>query len=51
VAELHEYEGSGHLFTDESRPDEFDPRATEALWTHVDAFLRSLRLAAAGGGR
>lgn len=40
VAEFHEYEGSGHLFTDASRLDEFDPRATEALWTHVDAFLR-----------
>ena len=41
-AEFHEYAGSGHLFTDASRPDEFDPRATEALWTHVDDFLRNV---------
>jgi dienelactone hydrolase len=27
-AEFHEYVASGHLFTDASRPDEFDPRAT-----------------------
>jgi len=46
VAALHEYVGSGHLFTDPSRPDEFDPRATEALWTHVDDFLRNISRAA-----
>ena len=41
-AEFQEYAASGHLFTDASRPDEFDPRATEALWTHVDDFLRNI---------
>jgi dienelactone hydrolase len=41
-AEFHEYVGSGHLFTDASRPDEFNRRATEALWTHVNDFLRNI---------
>lgn len=41
-AELHEYDATGHLFTDASLPDEFDPRAAEALWTHVDEFLRNI---------
>jgi dienelactone hydrolase len=41
-AEFHEYVASGHLFTDASRPEEFDPRATEALWTHVDDFLQTI---------
>lgn len=45
-AEFHEYVASGHLFTDASRPDEFDPRATQALWTHVDDFLRNVERAA-----
>jgi dienelactone hydrolase len=40
--ELHEYVGSGHLFTDASRPDEFDSRATEELWIHVDEFLQRI---------
>jgi dienelactone hydrolase len=31
--------GSGHLFTDASLPDEYDPRATERLWVQVLAFL------------
>src|SRR3712207_6000004 len=39
-AEFHEYAGAGHLFTDASRPDEFDAHATEVLWDHVDEFLR-----------
>ena len=45
-AEFQEYVASGHLFTDASRPDEFDPRATEALWTHVHDFLRNIPRAA-----
>jgi dienelactone hydrolase len=45
VAEFHEYAGAGHLFTDASRPDEFDAHATEALWDQVDDFLRKVTLA------
>jgi dienelactone hydrolase len=41
-AEFHEYAVSGHLFTDASRPEEFDPEATEMLWKHVHDFLRKL---------
>jgi dienelactone hydrolase len=41
-AEFHEYIASGHWFTDASSPDEFDPRATEALWSHVDSFLQNI---------
>jgi dienelactone hydrolase len=41
-AEFHEYAGSGHLFTDASLPDEFDATATDALWSHVDDFLRKV---------
>lgn len=33
-----DYSGNGHLFTDSSRPDEFDPGATETLWERVLAF-------------
>jgi dienelactone hydrolase len=40
--EFHEYVASGHLFTDASLPDEFDARATEELWVHVDDFLRNI---------
>jgi dienelactone hydrolase len=40
--EFHEYALSGHLFTDASRTDEFDPEATEMLWNHVHDFLRKL---------
>jgi dienelactone hydrolase len=40
--EFHEYVGSGHLFTDASLPHEFDARATEELWRHVDDFLRKI---------
>jgi dienelactone hydrolase len=42
-AEFHEYAGAGHLFTDASLPQEFHAQATEALWTHVDDFLRKVR--------
>jgi dienelactone hydrolase len=41
-AELHEYAGSGHLFTDPSLPGEFDAGATELLWKNVQDFLEEL---------
>lgn len=33
-----DYPGKGHLFTDASVPDEFDPDAAEMLWQRVLAF-------------
>jgi dienelactone hydrolase len=38
AAELFEYPGSGHLFTDASRADEYDPGSAELLWQRVLAF-------------
>lgn len=38
-AEFHEYAVSGHLFTDASRPGEFDAEAAEMMWKHVRNFL------------
>ncbi|HEV2088144.1 MAG TPA: dienelactone hydrolase family protein [Cryptosporangiaceae bacterium] len=32
---LFDYPGTGHLFTDPSLPDEYDPEATELLWQRV----------------
>jgi dienelactone hydrolase len=33
-----DYPGAGHLFTDGSLPDEYDPEAAELLWERVLAF-------------
>jgi dienelactone hydrolase len=40
TAEYMQYPGRGHLFTDESLPNEYDAVATTALWTHVVRFLQ-----------
>ena len=40
--EFHEYAASGHLFTDESLPGEYDAEACALLWKHVHDFLDSL---------
>jgi dienelactone hydrolase len=40
--ELVEYDGVGHLFTDPSLPAEYDPTATELLWSRVLALLAGL---------
>jgi dienelactone hydrolase len=37
--ELFDYPGAGHLFTDPTLPDEYDPEATELLWSRVLPFL------------
>jgi dienelactone hydrolase len=37
--EVFDYEGTGHLFSDPSLPDEFDPAATELLYERVLRFL------------
>jgi dienelactone hydrolase len=37
-AELFEYPGDGHLFTDASRPDEYDAESAALLWSRVLAF-------------
>jgi dienelactone hydrolase len=42
-----EYPGAGHLFTDPSLPDDYDPEATDLLFDRVVGYLRSLDLAAA----
>ena len=40
TCDVFDYPGSGHLFTDESRPDEYDAQSAELLWTRVLEFLR-----------
>lgn len=37
--ELFDYPGHGHLFTDPSLPDEYDPASTSPLWNRTVAFL------------
>jgi len=39
--EVFDYPGSGHLFTDSTLPDEYDPVATEKLWERVLAFVQA----------
>jgi len=39
--EVFDYPGSGHLFTDPTLPDEFDPVATETFWSRVLPFVRA----------
>jgi dienelactone hydrolase len=41
VLEVVDYPGSGHLFTDPTLPDEYDPVATEDLWARVLPFVRA----------
>jgi dienelactone hydrolase len=36
--QLFDYPGRGHLFTDASLPEEYDPEAAEQLWQRVYAF-------------
>ncbi len=36
--EAFDYPGRGHLFTDASLPDEYDPSSAELLWKRVLAF-------------
>lgn len=38
--EVFDYPGSGHLFTDASLSDEYDPAAAELLWERVEEFCR-----------
>ena len=39
--EVFDYPGTGHLFTDPTLPDEYDPVATETLWSRVLPFVRA----------
>lgn len=39
--ELYDYPGSGHLFTDPSRPGEYDAEASELAWSRVLPFVRA----------
>ncbi len=43
--EYVQYPGSGHLFTDPSLPDEYDPAAAARLWRRVLAFLAAIEVA------
>jgi dienelactone hydrolase len=39
--EVFDYPGSGHLFTDPTLPNEYDPVATELFWSRVLPFVRA----------
>ena len=39
TVEYHQYPGDGHLFTDPSRPGEYDPTASSQLWAQVLRFI------------
>jgi dienelactone hydrolase len=39
--EVFDYPGAGHLFTDSTLPAEYDPLATEALWSRALPFVRA----------
>ena len=43
-AEQHDYPAHGHLFTDPSRPEEYDASSAELLWTRVLRFLDDLEV-------
>ncbi|MPZ53757.1 MAG: dienelactone hydrolase [Acidimicrobiia bacterium] len=38
-AEVFDYPGSGHLFTDSSKTDEYQPAETEEFWPRVHDFI------------
>jgi len=40
--EVFDYPVGGHLFTDESLPEEFDPQASDLLWQRVLAFCAAV---------
>lgn len=40
--EFHDYATGGHLFTDASRPEEYDAESAELLWQRVAAFVHEL---------
>jgi dienelactone hydrolase len=40
--EFHEYPGAGHLFTDQTLPNEYDAVSTALLWERVGAFLAAI---------
>ena len=44
-AEYFQYPGAGHLFTDPSRPGEYDAGAAERFWTRALGFLAQHRCA------
>jgi dienelactone hydrolase len=42
TCDVFDYPASGHLFTDASRPDEYDEASAELLWKRVLDFLRDV---------
>ncbi|MGH2381879.1 MAG: dienelactone hydrolase family protein [Candidatus Limnocylindria bacterium] len=39
AAEVFDYPGSGHLFADASKADEYQPAEADLMWSRVTAFL------------
>jgi dienelactone hydrolase len=39
--EVFDYPGGGHLFTDPTLPQEYDPVATETFWNRALPFIRA----------
>jgi dienelactone hydrolase len=39
TVEVFEYSGSGHLFADRSKPDEYQPAEAELMWSRVTEFI------------
>jgi dienelactone hydrolase len=39
TADVFDYPGSGHLFADPSKPDEYQPAEAELMWSRVTEFL------------
>jgi hypothetical protein len=38
-AQVFDYPGSGHLFADLSKPDEYQPAEADLMWSRVSEFL------------
>ena len=49
--EQHDYPGRGHLFTDSTRPEEYDGSSAALLWTRVLRFLNDLEVQGRQGNR
>jgi dienelactone hydrolase len=49
AAEVFDYPGSGHLFADPSKADEYQPDEAELMWSRVNAFLARVAGSQASG--
>ena len=48
MCEVFEYPGAGHVFTDASKTDEFQPEEARLLWERALAFLARVDAEAEG---